>query len=224
MWYCVRSARRRRVGGWLAWAGLWFSIVACGGLAAAEDRNIVRVEEDWELVLKDPDPDLTAPQVTCAISPTGDVDGVHATFELNHQSYPHFASGGMRLQMWTGADNWSSHKTSNDGVMATAGETVRWTQSMRLNSGALTFEIQNGTSSTWGEFGGEHGLKSTRSTDLPDLNGYDADVSVANSGTGYASNRVAALTLKRVRITFDNGDVVLDETARVVEQPNDSVE
>jgi hypothetical protein len=104
--------------------------------------------------------------------------------------------------------------------MATRDEVVCWTQSMRLHGESLTFEIKDGTSTTWGEFGGEHGLKSTRDTELANLNGYDPDVSVANSGTGYASNRVASLTLKRVRITFDNGDVVVDETARVVEQTN----
>ena len=216
MWICARSARRRRVGGWLTFAGLWLFSAACAGVVAAQD--IVQVEEEWELVLKDPDSDLTAPQVTCAISPTGDVDGLHATFELNHQSYPYFASGGMRLQVWSGEDNVSSHKTQNDGVMSTAGETVRWTQSMRLHGGSLTFEIKNGTSTTWGEFGGEHGLRTNCSSDLTSLNEYDPDVSVANSGTGYASNRVASLTLKRVRITFDNGDVVVDDTERTVDQ------
>ena len=220
MWICARSARRRRVGGWLAFAGLWVLSAACAGMAVAQD--IVQVEEEWELVVKDPDPDLTAPQVTCAISPTGDVDGLHATFELNHQSFPFFASGGMRLQVWSGEENVSSHKTQNDGVMTTAGETVRWTQSLRLHGGSLIFEIKDGTSTTWGEFGGEHGLRSTRISDLTSLNGYDPDVSVANSGTGYASNRVASLTLKRVRVTFDNGDVVVDDTARVVEQPTDN--
>jgi len=57
------------------------------GSALAED-TIVRVEEDWELVVATPDAASDAPQVTCTISPTGNLDGIHAVLELNQQSLP----------------------------------------------------------------------------------------------------------------------------------------
>ena len=48
--------------------------------------TVVQIEEDWELVVGETDQDVTAPQVTTAMSPRGDVDSLHAIFNLNHQA------------------------------------------------------------------------------------------------------------------------------------------
>src|SRR5687768_13037241 len=39
--------------------------------AQAPDVPVFSVQEDWELVVGDPDPNCNAPQVTCVISPVG---------------------------------------------------------------------------------------------------------------------------------------------------------
>jgi hypothetical protein len=62
------------------------------------------------------------------------------------------------------------------------------------------FEVSDGSSQTWGAFGGEGYLRAAVATDLTDLGGYDPGVSVENSGVGFAGNRVASLVLKRVRL------------------------
>jgi len=87
---------------------------------------------------------------------------------------------------------------------------------VELNDGNLTFEIINGTSTTWGNFGGQGYLKSSIATDLTDLNAYDPSVSVEHSGVGYAANRVVWLALRRVRAYTDTGEEVEDTTLRVV--------
>jgi len=184
--------------------------------SAAEPLVVVRVEEDWELVVATPNPTSTAPQVTCALSPTSDVDAVYAAFELNHQSQPAFTPGGMQLQIWNNETPVSSHKFPQAGQMATPNETVRWTQTMALESGTLQFEITGGTSTTWGNFGGQGYLKAAVNTNLTDLNAYDPAVSVSNSGIGYAANRVEKLALKQVRVTLADGQVVVDATERLV--------
>ena len=177
---------------------------------------IVRVEEDWELVVGTPDAYTSAPQVTCVMSPRDNTLLGHATFVLNHQSLPVFAAGGLQLQSWIDELPISDRKFPNADVMSTSSETVTWTQKMTLDGRSLEYDIVSGTSTTWGTFGGEGYLKFSMLTVLEDLDGYDPAVSAANSGVGYAGNRVQSLVLKRVRRYTASGAVLLDETPRTV--------
>ncbi|MBC8353441.1 MAG: hypothetical protein H8E66_15690 [Planctomycetes bacterium] len=187
---------------------------------ASEPVTVIGIEEDWELTVASPDPNSTAPQVSCTISPLLHVSSIHAAFELNHQSQPEFTAGGLQLQVWNDEQPLSSRKFPVAGVLSTESEEVRWTQSLMLEDGALHFEITDGTSTTWGNFGGQGYLKAAITTNLENLNGYDPAVSVQNSGVAYAGNRVTTLVLKRVRATLSNGEVIEDATERVVHSRN----
>lgn len=181
----------------------------------ASDPQVIQVEEDWELVIADPDAGTTAPQVTCSISPRSDLSNLYATIELNHKTMPAFATGGVHLQTWSGDYNLSRRDTVNSNKLSTAGETITWTTRMSLVNFAVTFSIQNGQSTTWGTFGG-NGLSASYGSSLTSLNNYSPSVSVQNSGVGYASNRVRSLTLKRVRYTLADGQIYTDDEPRVV--------
>jgi hypothetical protein len=183
---------------------------------AQSGSPVVRVEEDWELVVGQPDSSLDAPQVTAVFSPVGHLNSVHAAFELNHQSQPSFVAGGLQLQIWNGEAPLSSRKFPNPAKMQTSAETVRWTQRMLLWDDVLVFEVSSGSSSTWGSFGGQGYLVAGVSTSLNSLNSYNPQVSVENSGVGYASNRVTSLVLKRVRYRTADGQEFEDNTERVV--------
>jgi hypothetical protein len=184
----------------------------------ADDDDVVRVEEDWELVVATPDPGSVGPQVTCILSPVAHVDAIFVAVEVNHQSSPSFVPGGVQLQVWSGESLLNTRKFPNSAVMSTTGETVRWTTSMQMDGDNVNFAVVNGTSSTWGNFGGQGYLTATVDAGVSNLNGYSTDVSVANSGPGYAGNRVQSLVLKRVRRHLSNGQVQLDDTPRVVHQ------
>jgi hypothetical protein len=184
--------------------------------AQHSDATIVRVEEEWELVVGSPHADSIAPQVVCAFSPVGHLQSRHATFELNHQTLPEPVSGGLQLQTWNGEIPLRSRKFPNNAVMAQPGETIRWTQVMQVSEGELKFEIINGSSTTWGAFGGQGYLKASTPTYLTNLNGYNPSVSTSNSGVSYAANRVTSLVLKKIRIVTSDGQVMEDATARVV--------
>jgi hypothetical protein len=200
-------------------AGLLIVLFAARGIAS-EPITVVAIEEDWELVVKSPEPNTTAPQVSCTISPLSHVESIHAAFELNHQNQPEFTPGGLQLQVWNNEEPLISRKFPNAAVLSTDDEVVRWTQGLRLDAGTLTFEITNGTSTTWDSFGGQGYLKASLMTNLENLNGYDPDVSVQNSGVAYAGNRVTTLVLKRVRATLATGEVIEDTTPRVVHTHN----
>jgi len=124
--------------------------VLTASAAVADFPQIVRVEEDWELVVQLPEVNTDAPQVTCVISPGGDLFGVYASFELNHHTQPDYAAGGLQLQLWSSGLPVASSAFSNQALLAQPSETIRWTQRMRLADDQLTFDIVGGSSATWG--------------------------------------------------------------------------
>ncbi len=198
----------------MACAVLLGLLLPCSALTADEVK-VIRVEEDWELVVGDPDSGSVAPQVVCVISPTGGVEGLHATFEINHQNLPQFVAGGMQLQLWHGDDSLFVEKHAENAVMATAGETVRWTTVMLWVPCGVKFGVFDGSSTTWGNFGSNE-LNVSTQCGLDSLNGYNPAVSVAESGVGFAGNRVSSLKLLRVRLTLENGTVLVHNTPTVV--------
>lgn len=205
--------RRLRFGAIALAAWLGMSVAALPGLAA----EIVRVEEDWQLQVATPDPVSDAPQITCLISPVGDVRSIHAAFELNQRSLPCFSAGGLQLQLWNGESPQGNLQAAATEIMAQPDEIVTWTQSMEIVGGVLKFAVINGHSTTWGDFGGDGLLKIEVPTTLTNLNLYDPQVSVDNSAVGYASNRVTTLVLKRIRVVLSTGEMVEDSTPRIVQ-------
>jgi hypothetical protein len=184
--------------------------------SAISPSDVVRVEQDWKLVVTTPDVNSCGPQVSTVMSPFGHVQWRYMTFEINHQSVPNFVAGGVQLQTWWGETPTGSHKFPNPAVMSVDNETVQWTQSMEINSGSLTFEITDGSSITWGNFGGQGYLKATETTYLNNLNGYSSNVSVDNSGVSFAANLVETLVLQRVRVFTANGQMQEDANPHVI--------
>ena len=213
---CAHAKDRAFCRAWLLVAGtvtMWLGV----SMAAAQSPAVaVRVEEDWELVVNSPDADSVAPQITCAISPTGRLNSIYATLELNHQSQPDFVPGGIQLLVWSGETPVSCHKHPNGAVLSNRGETVSWTQTMTLQGGNLVFEVTSGTSDTWGLFGGLGHLRASVASDLVNLNDYNPNVSVTNSGAGYAANRLQSLKLKAFRVVTSTGEVFEDAAVHQV--------
>jgi len=204
----------------LALAIAFLSLVAPLGnrLHAVEGSQVVRVEEFWELVVGLPDSTTSGPQITCTISPRANLDGRYSIFTLNHRSHPSFAPGGTQLQVWNGESTVEARNHPNTALLNTTGETIKWTMKMSLISGLLVFDVDDGDSTTWSNFGANGHLWASVSTNVSNLNGYNPAVSVANSGVNFASNRVQSLVLKKVRLVLASGEVLEDTTARVVHQ------
>ncbi|MBA4020425.1 MAG: hypothetical protein C0483_24965 [Pirellula sp.] len=172
----------------------------------------MRIEEDWELQVAIPDPDSDAPQISVVFAPTANVDWAYAEFDVNHHSQPGFIPGGLQLQVWSGGVPIIANNDPDGGIISQPEERVRWTQSMSLKDGVLTFAVERGTSTTWGSFGGDGKLTIRTAAPLTDLNGYDTAVSLRNSGVGYAANRVKVLKIVAVRrYTADGRVLTTDE-------------
>jgi hypothetical protein len=188
----------------------------CPDVGSADEYGIrvVRVEETWELHLADPDPNSTAPQVTCAFAPLRNLDSFHATFELNHQATPEFSPGGLHLHAWNGDQRLDS-RHEGTGSLRTDGEVVRWKQVLTLDDGTLAFEIADGSSTTWGDFGADQRLRIAVPTTLANLNFYSPSVSVQQSGVAFAGNRVVRLVMTNVKAITAAGVVFEDGTDRI---------
>lgn len=186
--------------------------------AQAPSPDVFRVEEDWELVVLTPDANLNGPQVTCVISPLTTNDA-YCAFDLNYHTQPDYSAGGLQMHIWDPDDPLLYCNFQVSGMMQTSGETVTWTQNMWLNSGVLSFQVTNGQSHTWGKFGGTGNVLLSVNSALANLNGYDPNVSLTNSGVSFASNLVSSLTLVAVRWYDANGNLIQQDTTPQVVHP-----
>lgn len=187
---------------------------------AADEKSpdVIRVEEDWRVEIGVPSPGDDAPQIVTVISPGRDLEREHAIFELNHSTIPDFFAGGMQLQLWYKDDAVFSRNFPRYHRLAEKGEIVEFTSSMELKNDRLKFEIRNGSSKTWGKFGGQGYLTSRIPSRRVDLNSYDPAVSAQHSRVGFASTRVRRLVLKEVRRFSADGLISKDSEQRIVHE------
>jgi hypothetical protein len=202
----------------LAAAACLFALIAAPALA--DDGDIVRVEEDWVLEILSPNGGESSPQLITAMSSTNQLADVHALFELNHRTLPDFSAGGMGLQLWSGDTNLDQRPTPKIEPLHHANETINFTMCLELKNGNVEFEVRNGTSESWGTFGGQGYLKTAASSTQTSLSLYSPTVSVTNSRIGFAKHRVKRFGILRVRYyTYDNVLLSVDETDRMVHEP-----
>jgi hypothetical protein len=188
----------------------WRAAVFCGAalcvLPAWAQTKVVLVEEHWELEVAEPDAGRSAPQTSMVMSPTEDSEDLFFMFTINHHDASGYQPGGMQVQLWDDEDLVDDRTAYENGTLNNSGEVVTWVQRLELDDGQLTFGIHNGTSQTWGSFGGDDMTLSTPST-LTGLNAYLPAVSLTESQVGYAENRVTSLVLKKLMWVTDDGQV-----------------
>jgi hypothetical protein len=187
------------------------AIVAAGIFAAAttawgETYKILQIEEQWELQIGEPDTDLSAPQTTMVMSPSDNLDGTFFLVTVNHRSSPGYQPGGVQVQLWDGASAVASADASF-GPLDQTGDTIGWTQRLKVDEGVLSFEVVDGSSNSWGSFGNDGNLRVSTPTTLDSLNNYQPSISLTESQNGYAGNRVVSLTLKKLVWLTDDGQV-----------------
>ena len=191
-------------------AYLAVALISCSTQAASAQYNIVRIEEDWQLHVTQPDVLLDAPQVTTTMIPFAGQPDLLLQIDLNHGSKPTFSQGGIQVRASIHEDCLDQARVLSDVRLQHNSETVDWTQVVLLANNGFYFGIINGSSETWGEFGGVStaifvAYSSTGGNFS--LNSYTPQQSLDNSGVAYASNRVGHLRLKKIRVHLENGQV-----------------
>jgi hypothetical protein len=177
---------------------------------------VERIEEDWALVVGTPDPINHAPGVKMIMSTQGDLLGYSADYNINFNKSGNpstFTPGGYSIDLCRPTN--STPITSVGPVntlLNTPGETLTWTQRLRLNNGTLSFSLRNTSSTTWGSTIGKLLSVYTTGCPLADLTGYDPNFSVAQSGPIWWANRVTSLTLNQVRYYDATGLLLSTDT------------
>lgn len=187
--------------------------------AQADDHappEIVRIEEDWILILNEPNDAMFAPQFHTVMSPFGHLESIYLQVIWNYWEYPEFEPGGLQMQAWDG-DLIEYEKDFHGQQLSTNAETVAWTQILETDGEVLTFRIENGSSETWGTFGGEY-MQIRGLTNLPNLNHYRTALSANNSLVTYGANRVDLLEIVAVRYYTAEGLIHTDTIPRVIIQ------
>ncbi len=175
-----------------------------------------RVEEDWQVVIATPSPTEVGPQLTTCMSPVSDGSTPFVAFNLNYLDSPSFQPGGLQAEVYSNG-NVADSSSQGTAVLQTANETITWTQRMSLSDNAIIYRIVNGQSTTWGSFGPAQGLSAVRfNTSASSLASYSPATSVAKSGAGWQSNRVASMSLVAVRYYSAGQLIATDTTVRSV--------
>jgi hypothetical protein len=177
---------------------------------------IKRVEEDWEILVAEPDGAADLPQIVTVFGPTDASWGTHTVFEINHGTQPAFSEGGMQLQAW-----WQDYLIGYKGQFAPAeleiaGELVKFTTVTQLTEYYLVMEITGGHSETWGAFGNNSHLRLRLFTTRDDLNPYDPNNSLQHSRVTFGANRVNRFVRRAIRFYDAEGLYAEDTTPKYV--------
>lgn len=187
--------------------------------ALGQSDPVMRVEEDWKLILNEPNEDRYSPQFHTVMSPYGTTDSFFGQVLWNYreiydvQSGNTFAAGGLQLQGWNGSTA-TIRRSVRSSQLSIYAETIQWSQVLETDGSTLTFGIDNGQSVTWGAF--DRDMRITSSAAVVNLNSYSTSVSAENSWITYGANRVESLVITEVRRYGPNGMISRDTTPRVV--------
>ncbi len=187
-------------------------------VAVSQQPMLDRIEEDWELVVGDPDPEIDAPQVTTSMIPFAGTPDLHLQVNLNHALKPEFEAGGIQVRIVEDDELLGQVHRRGGEKLAQSSETVRWTSAVQKIPTGYSFGVSSGTSSSWGTYGGnDYFLVIAASSVSGSLEDYDYRRSLENSTVAYAGNRVQWLKLLRIRFYYSNGMTVEHEIQKVVE-------
>lgn len=193
-------------------------VLAVAGLHRADsapvlDEPVIRVEEDWLMVLNEPDDTVDSPQFHTVMSPTNHLDSFYAQVTWNYKQEPDYVSGGLQLSSCDG-DEVVRSRSVEQRQLSSAAETISWSQSLETDGSSLSFSVFNGSGATWGSFGKD--MTIDMDAYLPLLNTYSANLSQESACVTYGSNRVDLLMITQVRRYGVSGLISVDNTPRVV--------
>jgi hypothetical protein len=175
-----------------------------------------QVEEDWQVVIANPDLAGNGPQITTCMSPVASSSAPFVALDFNYREFPVYLPGGAQLQVWSGGTVTATSSMSGP-LFNTPGETITWTQRMSVANNTVAYQVVNGQSTTLGTFPQTDGqLSVSYNTTATSMAGYSPSQSVASSGVTWESNLVTSMTLLQVRYYAKGQLIATDTTPRQI--------
>jgi hypothetical protein len=186
------------------------------------------VEEEWQLHVTTADPVGDGPQLMTYMSLVQDTSEPYLWFMLNVRDAPGpYAPGGVQAQLWTHDGRLLAASDHGSAEIAADGTTITWRQRMSRpdkTSGVCRFEICNGRSPTWGDFGKHYDGAASGGVPVADhpgpaplgatphaqrdLSRYNPALSVYMARVSWQPNNVGRFRLVAVRQYNDEGKLL----------------
>ncbi|PHQ35271.1 hypothetical protein [Rhodopirellula bahusiensis] len=183
---------------------LWGSLTP-SDVSADDRKSIYFIEENWELTLGDPEPDINSPQVSFFVFPNRDDESRYFELQLNYAADATYSSGGFRVTAAVNDKAVDHERGGNFQNWSASNDCIRWTTVMAVKNSRYLFAIKNGESADWGAFGGPDYLVEMPHESGDGLMKYHPDTSLANVDIGFGANRVRSIRLKSIRVVFEDG-------------------
>ncbi|MDA7865043.1 hypothetical protein N9B39_01255 [bacterium] len=185
----------------------------CGNLpgqkSLAAEPTVYKVEEDWELVVNQPDASSNSPQITFFTSPSHLLEDSYFQLQMNYHAADDYSSGGFHVASVSDDQTVDDARSMTRKNLATNDDLIRWTSVMAVIDNRALFAVRDGYGREWGSFGGPDYLVRMVPSPVPDLSNYRYQESMKSVDIGFGRNRVSRITLKAVRLFYTNGHVAV---------------
>ena len=174
-------------------------------VAGATDPQLFMVEEDWELVINEPDVKINSPQIAFFLYPDAEHSDCYFQLQMNYAAEDGYSSGGFRVGAFCHETPVDEERSKITQTLAWDNDRIKWTSAMAIFNGKLMFAVKDGYGMQWGQFGGPEYLVEMDDLELHSLEHYSPAKSLQSVDIGFGANRVASIRLKAVRLTYNNG-------------------
>jgi hypothetical protein len=188
--------------------GILLATVWAAPNCAADDPTIYKIEEDWEMVIHEPDRVNVSPQVTFSVSPGANEHNCYFQLQMNYFADEFFSAGGFHVAAFHDEAIADEARSATQIVLATHHDHIRWTSVMAVVDGKAMFAVRDGYGADWGAFGGPDYLVKLPTCPVSDLSAYDPQESLDNVDISFGANRVDRVTLIQVRLFYTDGNTV----------------
>ena len=176
-------------------------------LVRAQENDIWKVEEDWELRTYQPDPSIYSPQVTFFVTPDSTKSDTYFQLQMNYAADDVFSAGGFHVAAVNNENMVDEERSDQQITLSLPSDTLTWTNVMAVVDGKLMFAVKDGLCQEWGQFGGPEYLVQIEGSATNNLDQYNYEDSTGNVDIGFGKNRVQMAKLKCVRLFRLNGSM-----------------
>lgn len=188
------------------------ALLIAGGLclfattvAYADTPKLFLVEEDWEMVINEPEVSINSPQVAFFLYPDADHSECYFQLQMNYAAEDGYSSGGFRVGAFYHEQPIDEERSAVRETLAWDNDRLQWTSAMAVFNGKLMYALKDGYGYQWGTFGGPEYLVEMDDLDMHALDHYSPQKSLESVDIGFGANRVSSIRLKRVRLKYTDG-------------------